>query len=184
MLKMLNKNLRFGSSPRARGTGCRKRENSVSRRFIPAGAGNSARSPSRHFCVPVHPRGRGEQAPAGSCGRCVFGSSPRARGTVPIELSARLQPRFIPAGAGNSRHRPSLFGWNAVHPRGRGEQLRFAAVKNGADGSSPRARGTVGSEVVFDAPYRFIPAGAGNSQRANGMLFAQSVHPRGRGEQF
>ena len=50
-------------------------------------------------------------------------------------------------------------------------------------GSSPRVRGTVHRRRHAHPRPRFIPAGAGNSERA--ILFATDppVHPRGCGEQ-
>ncbi len=71
----------LGSSPLARGTHTRQSRRSATRRFIPAGAGNTPSSPSARECWAVHPRWRGEH----SWSRCMFlcyrGSSPLARGT-------------------------------------------------------------------------------------------------------
>ena len=69
-------------------------------RFIPVGAGNTARRRRPGRTSAVHPRGRGEHKAGGSRIQTTTGSSPRARGT-------RLDPpgalcRFIPAGAGNT----------------------------------------------------------------------------------
>ena len=70
-----------GSSPLARGTRWRRIVRQCWWRFIPAGAGNTARSPGRLRSPAVHPRWRGEhQMPAD---KWLFGdgSSPLARGT-------------------------------------------------------------------------------------------------------
>ena len=143
-----------GSSPRARGTP-HARDPAYVRRFIPAGAGNTARPA---VCASsVHPRGRGEHSLADRRRRAV-GSSPRARGT----LDARdrcLDRRFIPAGAGNALR--------ARHP-------------DSAAGSSPRARGTRRRALRWRSPVH--PRGRG--ERAPGSVAPPSnaVHPRGRGE--
>ncbi len=91
-----------GSSPRARGTGLHRRIFLDPQRFIPAGAGNSAGPSSSTPAPPVHPRGRGEQICCSLVTVSPTGSSPRARGTGKPSGGQYDQPRFIPAGAGNS----------------------------------------------------------------------------------
>ena len=73
---------RPGSSPRARGTADQLAGRHRNRRFIPAGAGNSAGLPLLLPDVAVHPRGRGEQDGRTATAVDPAGSSPRARGTV------------------------------------------------------------------------------------------------------
>ena len=152
-----------GSSPRVRGTGFTALHTTAIKRFIPAGAGNSALISLVTGGNAVHPRGCGEQ-PSISSG-CIrkYGSSPRVRGTG---LLARLWPathRFIPAGAGNRHKAIGCIGTHSVHPRGCGEQRAPLVLQRFSGGSSPRVRGTDtlhdGSKVL----HRFIPAGAGNS---------------------
>ena len=91
-----------GSSPHARGT--RHEDDYVQRtlRFIPACAGNAARSRARSAASPVHPRMRGERARATPKERSDHGSSPHARGTLSEQTAYGLNPRFIPACAGNA----------------------------------------------------------------------------------
>ena len=92
--------------------------------------------------------------------------------------------RFIPAGAGNSCVMMRSEHIRAVHPRGRGEQDWQAQKVSLTHGSSPRARGT--ELYIDDTPgvSRFIPAGAGNSERPHFWPVWPPVHPRGRGEQL
>ena len=112
---------RIGSSPLARGTECQCHRPVQPARFIPAGAGNrrppnlataargfiptgAGNSPSGQpgpVIVPVHPRWRGEQPCLVSLQAVDVGSSPLARGTAACNKLVLIEPRFIPAGAGN-----------------------------------------------------------------------------------
>ncbi len=171
-----------GSSPRARGTPLSLLPSSPPLRFIPAGAGNTRtrRYPDRPAAV--HPRGRGEHDGRGRDSAYPPGSSPRARGTLDRAPTGEQGRRFIPAGAGNT------LDWSAnrlsgpVHPRGRGEHPRHGPWMTWADGSSPRARGTQRISGGNVGLARFIPAGAGNTERRMAPWSRMSVHPRGRGE--
>ena len=92
-----------GSSPRLRGTQREGSQIGLSRRFIPAPAGNAA---SVSVCAaddPVHPRACGERYRCSRCNRACAGSSPRLRGTPPLLLPEQCRRRFIPAPAGNAR---------------------------------------------------------------------------------
>ena len=152
----------YGSSPRVRGTGPRKRVDPQRTRFIPACAGNSLNFRDRHIFSPVHPRVCGEQkagfaAPLGS-----IGSSPRVRGTVFYAVPPREGSRFIPACAGNRVRMCRACRLAAVHPRVCGEQPISPSTSAAAPGSSPRVRGTVGLFWCDGRSFRFIPACAGN----------------------
>ena len=71
-----------GSSPQARGTHPLRRVVAAGHRFIPAGAGNTHPSGCVLRRRPVHPRRRGEHAPALASSPASCGSSPQARGTL------------------------------------------------------------------------------------------------------
>ena len=134
--------LQSGSSPRTRGTAAPLASGGRCGRFIPADAGNRlslSRSPAAH---PVHPRGRGEQQHASTATKSSPGSSPRTRGTDQDHLSGLRSRRFIPADAGNSCGYQPARCHAAVHPRGRGEQMRRDPSLGWVNGSSPRTRGT------------------------------------------
>ena len=75
-----------GSSPRARGTLIGRRHRDIEHRFIPASAGNTARTSAK--------------PPP------ISGSSPRARGTPSRVASRGGGGRFIPASAGNTPSSP------------------------------------------------------------------------------
>ena len=130
----------------------------------------------------VHPRGRGEHF-GFRLGRCRgSGSSPRARGTRAPPKSRYRPLRFIPAGAGNTLLILLLRRFCPVHPRGRGEHGKGRRVLVYDVGSSPRARGTPRMKYSNAKFRRFIPAGAGNTQREKATSGCYAVHPRGRGE--
>ena len=73
----------LGSSPLARGTADGVAQAVMTRRFIPAGAGNRYRAGQPGRAVAVHPRWRGEQASVRHHRHDELGSSPLARGTGP-----------------------------------------------------------------------------------------------------
>ena len=172
-----------GSSPRVRGTGWSLSWWVVGPRFIPAGAGNSRRRHSWCWAAPVHPRGCGEQGSEERMADEQTGSSPRVRGTGGRRHCRPKRPRFIPAGAGNSRAVLVRVGHVTVHPRGCGEQERCGSAPGAVGGSSPRVRGTDRPGRGQGGRKRFIPAGAGNRARTGAGLAPRPVHPRGCGEQ-
>ena len=131
-----------GSSPQARGTQRGPLLPVLSPRFIPAGAGNTARSDSEVPKEAVHPRRRGEHQDKMNKIAYKGGSSPQARGTPDKTRAETAEIRFIPAGAGNTHsYRPGCAG-PAVHPRRRGEHPVRRHALLIAPGSSPQARGT------------------------------------------
>ena len=132
-----------GSSPLTRGTLSTSSPSIISKRFIPAYAGNSEHE--EH----INTKSRG--------------SSPLTRGTPVDELVATRDNRFIPAYAGNSLSTQSRKSSESVHPRLRGELLQTAILCNLNHGSSPLTRGTPHQTNPHCLQRRFIPAYAGNS---------------------
>ena len=113
---------------------------------------------------------------------CVPGSSPHARGTQELIQWGQWGLRFIPACAGNAAARRGNWPRQTVHPRMRGERSRMFGVTASLSGSSPHARGTPADLVDCSLIRRFIPACAGNAERAREDGTGGTVHPRMRGE--
>ena len=152
-----------GSSPRERGTPRNRRRRPRTRRFIPARAGNARQTARRPISSAVHPRASGERSVQRTVGPTGHGSSPRERGT-PLDERAELScGRFIPARAGNARHRCHGHSFRPVHPRASGERISSGVMSGLASGSSPRERGTLGAFTRPRYARRFIPARAGNA---------------------
>ena len=171
-----------GSSPRVRGTRHRERRRRAARRFIPARAGNAARSEAPAARKAVHPRACGERADCTSDPFAVNGSSPRVRGTQGRGERQQRVERFIPARAGNA---PTSFlrrRRSPVHPRACGERPGFMRPEGIVVGSSPRVRGTRRAPRARAPACRFIPARAGNAVLALATDDVAPVHPRACGE--
>ena len=176
--------MRCGLSPLARGTRCQSLPTPGRRRFIPAGAGNTFITAISVMTGPVYPRWRGEHAESMHNFDRENGLSPLARGTQKDIRSPALPNRFIPAGAGNTSRCRSCSGSGPVYPRWRGEHHRYPIVIRPAPGLSPLARGTHFGNRTGSTGHRFIPAGAGNTQKTRCGAGTSMVYPRWRGEHF
>ena len=173
-----------GSSPPARGTPYKQRMVMLSRRFIPARAGNTLPAPARPFLIPVHPRPRGEHIRYNPVGTQLDGSSPPARGTHFGGVAVAIESRFIPARAGNTESHETYRRPPAVHPRPRGEHASSYVFPMSVPGSSPPARGTRLRRQCAPLSVRFIPARAGNTPTGPVTASHIPVHPRPRGEHY
>ena len=134
---------RLGLSPLARGTLLCRFHITGLPRFIPAGAGNTTVQTAGYYFFAVYPRWCGEHNVRLSPLCVVAGLSPLARGTHISEQKTKPQPRFIPAGAGNTLvlNRPALE--TPVYPRWRGEHIYQNISFYSHGGLSPLARGTL-----------------------------------------
>ncbi len=133
---------RCGLSPLARGTQKDIRSPALPNRFIPAGAGNTSRCRSCSGSGPVYPRWRGEHAHCEYLSLYKPGLSPLARGTLTPARGLTFNPRFIPAGAGNTTISCGRAYAKSVYPRWRGEHNVLIKRPGVAGGLSPLARGT------------------------------------------
>ncbi|SYU48835.1 Domain of uncharacterised function (DUF2825) [Klebsiella pneumoniae] len=171
-----------GLSPLARGTQRRSSSLAQTLRFIPAGAGNTFPRRRSEGKEAVYPRWRGEHSPTTTRASLRDGLSPLARGTPMVLQRAGGSHRFIPAGAGNPRTRTTWAASSPVYPRWRGEHLMKLRPLNLYGGLSPLARGTPRCTMERVYNTRFIPAGAGNTQRQRAVISSSPVYPRWRGE--
>ena len=110
------------------------------------------------------------------------GLSPLARGTRKTPRRQSGTPRFIPAGAGNTRLPGEPEYRRTVYPRWRGEHGTLASTFPTNFGLSPLARGTPPPSHRSRSRRRFIPAGAGNTKWLFRRISATPVYPRWRGE--
>ncbi|SBZ88767.1 Domain of uncharacterised function (DUF2825) [Klebsiella pneumoniae] len=114
----------YGLSPLARGTPTFSRPKQFRKRFIPAGAGNTAFSSTTSVSTPVYPRWRGEHVTDQLKKNFPNGLSPLARGTLTWIRNPSQALRFIPAGAGNTVTQEKKRLAQAVYPRWRGEHTK------------------------------------------------------------
>ena len=156
--------MRFGSSPRVRGTLHPHRSGRSRRRFIPACAGNAQHTRRPIPIAAVHPRVCGERQAGAHLLARQSGSSPRVRGTHTVVGVAWIGQRFIPACAGNAKSIAGNAPAQPVHPRVCGERAGF-----------------VSSAIAL---LRFIPACAGNASVPTLCVTAATVHPRVCGERL
>ncbi len=151
-------------------------------RFIPACAGNIIFVALCKSVVSVHPRVCGEHIIHTVLKHLAAGSSPRVRGTLFCVAMLFQHWRFIPACAGNITELATLADGITVHPRVCGEHCTNFGNSFLCTGSSPRVRGTYGTILFPEYPFRFIPACAGNMNANNCVKRLQPVHPRVCGE--
>ena len=174
--------MRFGSSPRVRGTGSKTASQPQPDRFIPACAGNRYSRAGCQQSHAVHPRVCGEQWRSVYHARDGYGSSPRVRGTAFLVVQLLRANRFIPACAGNRCVCVCVCVCGFI-PACAGNSLGIPSDSAYACGSSPRVRGTVAELVRVEFENRFIPACAGNSMVRSPLVALLTVHPRVCGEQ-
>src|SRR3989344_6069128 len=91
------------------------------------------------------------------------GSSPRAWGTHQLGFGVVLDLRFIPTRVGNTDPIYVSFASTPVHPHARGEHGTGATPAELADGSSPRAWGTLIVRGIQNEICRFSPTRGGNT---------------------
>ena len=130
--------------------------------IIPALAGNTGAAGMDCLGCRDHPRACREHGRQGNVGEPHPGSSPRLRGTPHWEYQFGAGFGIIPALAGNTRACRTLTTPNRDHPRACGEHLNHACAERGAEGSSPRLRGTCRARSEKSVLIGIIPALAGN----------------------
>ena len=172
----------YGSSPLSRGILCVSWRFCVSRRIIPALAGNTGAAVKPLVKAEDHPRSRGEYCTACSGRPGRLGSSPLSRGIRLPMTCITVLAGIIPALAGNTGTRQPAQESGADHPRSRGEYVTSQAPGLATMGSSPLSRGIPGSTGDLRLPGGIIPALAGNTGSACRQGCDDADHPRSRGE--
>ena len=151
-----------GSSPHTRGAQSPPMSRTLETRIIPAYAGSTHTTPTRHARQRDHPRIRGEHPDS------VYHADKRTW--------------IIPAYAGSTGGCGDGLGCLGDHPRIRGEHFRLDDRHQKIHGSSPHTRGAPGWEESCSAGGRIIPAYAGSTMRPTGSSSTKPDHPRIRGE--
>ena len=171
-----------GSSPRVRGTHYASKCGDDGSGIIPACAGNTLFPRPSYACSRDHPRVCGEHDTV-VCTDCwEMGSSPRVRGTLNCTALKTVSIGIIPACAGNTPMRRSRASSLGDHPRVCGEHGLKRWAKSGAQGSSPRVRGTRLANPLDVVVVGIIPACAGNTMFGSLEFEFLGDHPRVCGE--
>ena len=174
--------VRWGPSPRVRGSRRGPHEQRHRDGSIPAGAGKPSAAPPRHRPSGVHPRGCGEADACSLRTDLTSGPSPRVRGSPQHELLPARCRGSIPAGAGKPPRGQIELGLSKVHPRGCGEADRCRRLPGPIGGPSPRVRGSHEVRDRHQHLHGSIPAGAGKPRCGLWPGGPAGVHPRGCGE--
>ena len=152
---------RRGSSPLARGLLLRRRNSKHALRIIPARAGFTAYGVGHKLSLKDHPRSRGVYRRRSSLIFEIAGSSPLARGLLPVMEDGAVRLGIIPARAGFTSGTSPGPRQPGDHPRSRGVYSLYQAAKRGESGSSPLARGLHEQDPGPAGGGRIIPARAG-----------------------
>ena len=112
----------------------------------------------------------------------VTGSPPRAWGQCPRSDGDAATARFTPTGVGTIQKRRATSARKAVHPHGRGDNLRCRAERARRRGSPPRAWGQSARRRALPDRVRFTPTGVGTMYSPALPCPARAFHPHGRGD--
>ena len=119
---------------------------------------------------------------SGVLGVTTSGSSPLARGALPVDLGCRQGTGIIPARAGSTLQEVPHRRHCGDHPRSRGEHPVIDFIVAAFQGSSPLARGAHQGRLGGVDRGGIIPARAGSTGADNGRAGRTGDHPRSRGE--
>ena len=158
-----------GLSPRVRGNLQRRMAYGPSNRSIPACAGEPRRPMARLWQLRVYPRVCGGTFQDFFDGFLGCGLSPRVRGNQPDPPSCYVQPRSIPACAGEPFATLVLREPRRVYPRVCGGTAMNKGVLPGCTdtGLSPRVRGNLTGQSLSPDAWGSIPACAGEPTQIN-----------------
>ena len=171
-----------GSSPHARGALGGLANGGVHEGIIPACAGSTDIHDHIIKGGKDHPRMRGEHQRRRSSSAMSRGSSPHARGALRVPVAGMPRRGIIPACAGSTAFGGVSKTVTRDHPRMRGEHLSHHRMVMTALGSSPHARGALGSKATYGSLKGIIPACAGSTKSLGRIPMGCGDHPRMRGE--
>ena len=171
-----------GSSPLTRGALPPQLAHAACLGIIPAYAGSTLRKVHGNRPAVDHPRLRGEHYVMSSSISRTPGSSPLTRGALTAGRSTSDSPGIIPAYAGSTHLYFARIGFNADHPRLRGEHRQDRRQAAHIRGSSPLTRGALALLTRRLSALRIIPAYAGSTRIHFGGAPIHWDHPRLRGE--
>ncbi len=170
-----------GLSPLARGKRMARRVPGRSIGPIPAGAGETKRSPAAPAILTAYPRWRGGNDAGATYDEPLDGLSPLARGKPSAMdfFPYRMGP--IPAGAGETARRSSSLPGAGAYPRWRGGNRLTRVFTRVAEGLSPLARGKPCRARARRRQSGPIPAGAGETFHSLTEIVSTGAYPRWRG---
>ena len=171
-----------GSSPLTRGKLLERFWNAMLRGLIPAHAGKTLVRTHVTMRESAHPRSRGENRETGRIRVRSLGSSPLTRGKLPPRSARGRRRGLIPAHAGKTCFRRSVWRRGPAHPRSRGENLFSPFSLATRAGSSPLTRGKRPGCARSRMARRLIPAHAGKTRPIFLYRTPMRAHPRSRGE--
>ena len=172
----------MGSSPRMRGTRFSAHPDSRDLGLIPTYAGNTPGCGLYQPAPRAHPHVCGEH-PGAFCGPFIpAGSSPRMRGTRHLDAGHPERQGLIPTYAGNTSPDRVQHRRDRAHPHVCGEHPNRKSGGAGPQGSSPRMRGTHGTDREAHAGPGLIPTYAGNTGMMLRLCGVNRAHPHVCGE--
>ena len=171
-----------GSSPLTRGKRTGAPCQVMPAGLIPAHAGKTPAARRSATWPTAHPRSRGENGQRSAAYFASQGSSPLTRGKLSSLSDCECNPGLIPAHAGKTQYKKTVYQVYAAHPRSRGENCEAWRMTTPDRGSSPLTRGKPVARPSHPALMRLIPAHAGKTDRLVQDLPPARAHPRSRGE--
>ena len=169
---------RVGSSPRVRGRQGVPIGNEAIAGLIPASAGQTNCPAMWCFNARAHPRECGADPNSELDILSSRGSSPRVRGRLMDQISAKVASGLIPASAGQTAVRTGWGKWCRAHPRECGADDLPVRAGDIVEGSSPRVRGRRLGAHPHHNSAGLIPASAGQTVDEILVGVDRGAHPR------
>ena len=152
-----------GTSPHARGPRLATSLPSHHGGNIPACAGTTEHADVDAVVVGEHPRMRGDHIVTTVIPMLTEGTSPHARGPLPLHHRVDLVVGNIPACAGTTGDHGAVGVLHGEHPRMRGDHMGFVYLIGAFLGTSPHARGPLLTPHHPSTATGNIPACAGTT---------------------